>query len=159
MFPFMCMHTCIHIYIYTYIFIRTLVQTHNYFNICVHWYMNISRRSPTHTHAHACTHTHITFISLTHTHTHACVPPLLLGRCIPLSFWEGACHQTSRGGWWCELSLKNSPQSAASANVFGQPTSWPRTDAPAVRRAHVKGRPRSRRQRGPKPSSSRHWAS
>jgi len=25
--------------------------------------------------------------------------------------------------------MKNSPQSAASANEFGQPTSWPRTDS------------------------------
>ena len=37
--------------------------------------------------------------------------------------------------------------------------SWPRTDAPTVRRAQVKGRPHPRRQRGPKPNSSRHWAS
>ena len=32
----------------------------------------------------------------------------------------------------CELSLRNSLRSAASANEFGQPTSWPRTDAPTV---------------------------
>ena len=51
----------------------------------------------------------------------------------------------------CELSLKNPPRSAASANEFGQPTSWSRTDAPAARLAHVKGRPSTcQRQASPK---------
>ena len=78
---------------------------------------------------------------------------------IPLSFGKVHAIRRVEGVGGCELSLKNSPRSAASANEFGQPTSWPRTDAPTVRRAQVKGRPRPRRQRGPKPSSSRHWAS
>jgi len=78
---------------------------------------------------------------------------------IPLSFWKGASHQTDRGLVGASSpSLKNSPRSAASAKEFGQPTSWPRTDVPGARQAHVKGRPCPRRKRGPKPSSSRHWA-
>ena len=78
---------------------------------------------------------------------------------IPHSFWEGASHQTSRGGWWMRALSEELTSKCASANKFGQPTSWPRTDAPVARRAHVKGRLRPRRKRGPKPSSSRHWAS
>ena len=81
--------------------------------------------------------------------------------CCASPFPFGKVHAIRRveGVGGCELSLKNSPRSAESANEFGQPTSWPRTDAPTVRRAHVKGRPRPRRQRGPKPISSRLWAS
>ena len=66
-----------------------------------------------------------------------CAFPSPLGKVHAIRRVEGV------GG--CELSLKNSPRSAASANEFGQPTSWPRTEAPAARRAHVKGRPRPRR--------------
>jgi len=51
---------------------------------------------------------------------------------IPLSFWEGVSHQTDRGGWY-ELSLKYSLRNAASANEFGQRSSWPRKDAPTAK--------------------------
>jgi len=80
---------------------------------------------------------------------------------IPLSFWEGASHQTDRGGWWVR-AFSEEPTSKCGrlkCRRIWPAHSWLRTDAPAARRALFKGRPRPRRKRGPKPNSSRHWAS
>ena len=49
---------------------------------------------------------------------------------IPLSFWEGASHQTNRGGWWVRaLSEELTSKCGKCKRIW--PTSWPRTGPPA----------------------------